>query len=243
MKAFCDVFLWFRTCSPLPIGGGVTINYGERLGGNPTPFLSHWGQYQAMNIRLMTGAGYKWGFALLTGLGIAGLCHGQQLPPRSASQRPASHYMATGPVLYKGLHIGKSTLDDARTLFGPPDKFICEDKLEHWSYRAVDQFSGEVDVVGDVTTRTISSVTIYPVKLELKAFLARFGDGCKIATFAMDSCKSSGGVVPLYRSKTGGIRIAECRKAGVTALLRDNNSIQWIQFYAELIGFEKPACH
>jgi hypothetical protein len=173
----------------------------------------------------------------------AGMVCAQPAPPNPVPKKQSAQTRSFGPASYKGLRIGKSTLEDAGRLFKQPSHtFVGEDELEHWSYKSIDGSPGEVDVVGDPKTRILLYVTVYPIRLELKEFLVRFGPHCAIVRYAFDRCKSFGGTTPLYKSKTGELSIAECPGIGVSAYLAEDGIIQWIQYVPRAPGFEKSRC-
>ena len=157
-------------------------------------------------------------FALLLGAALLAAGRGRaQQPPCSTEAR------VWCPATYRGLVMGRSTVDDAVRALGTPRATVAspDGREPMWlGFDAAGDLPARVNVWADPETRVVTMIVLHPEGLTRDAAERHFGAGSVETRYAPDLC-AEGDVVPIHESPAGPLLQVEYRNRGIALSVAD----------------------
>lgn len=143
---------------------------------------------------------------------------------------------------YRGLVMGRATVDDAlRTLGTPRATMPAGDSLTWLGFQATGVIAGRVNVWADARTGVIERIVVHPDGLSREAALRHFGAGYVETRYAPDEC-AEGEVVPVYESPGGPLLQVEYRNRGIALSFTDAGGVQEVLYLSGPPGEPRSRC-
>ena len=178
-------------------------------------------------------------FALLLAAALfAGGRTRAQQPPCSTDPR------VWCPATYRGLVLGRSTVDDAvRALGAPRARVDSPDGREPmWlGFDVAGELPGKANVWADPRTRVVTMVVLHPAGLSRVAAERHFGPGFVETRYAPDAC-AEGEVVPIHESPDGPLLQVEYRNRGIALSITDAGQVHEVLYLAHPVSEPRSSC-
>ena len=146
------------------------------------------------------------------------------------------------PATYRGLVMGRATVDDAlRTLGTPRATMPAGDSLAWLGFEATGEFPGRVNVWADARTGVVERVVLHPDGVSREAALRHFGAGYVETRYAPDAC-AEGEVVPIYESPDGPLLQVEYRNRGIALSFTDAGDVHEVLYLSRAPGEPRSRC-
>ena len=146
------------------------------------------------------------------------------------------------PATYRGLTMGRATVDDAlRTLGTPRATMPAGDSLTWLGFEAAGDFPGRVNVWADARTGVIERIVLHPDGVSREAALRHFGAGYVETRYAPDEC-AEGEAVPIYESPGGPLLQVEYRNRGIALSFTDAGDVQEVLYLSRPSGEPRSRC-
>jgi hypothetical protein len=148
------------------------------------------------------------------------------------------------PAEYRGLIMGRATVDDALRTLGTPLATVeasGEDSLTWLGFEAAGEIPGKVNVWADARTRVVTMVVVHPAGISRQAALRHFGAGFVETRYAPDEC-AVGEVVPLHESPGGPILQVEYRNRGIALSLTDAGEVHEVLYLSRPVSAPRSSC-
>ncbi|HWZ98560.1 MAG TPA: hypothetical protein VN025_12445 [Candidatus Dormibacteraeota bacterium] len=156
------------------------------------------------------------------------------------SQQVARHNWQ--PATYRGLLVGKSSIDDVRRVLGKPKQLTRGEasRAPILIYSVVDPISGRLEVL--VEDGKLKMLMLYPKDpLTQKEVIRLFGETFQITRYSFDECLNQGGNLPVYEDPDGQIEEMEYRQLGIAISLYEGVP-QEIQYLGGPLGPTRSRC-
>ncbi|MCI0556830.1 MAG: hypothetical protein L0287_38310 [Anaerolineae bacterium] len=154
--------------------------------------------------------------------------------PNQRKQQPNREWQV---ATFRGLKIGKSTLDDTLRILGKPRWSGPEAERDnsdpdpplYYSYEKGGEFPGELAVIIGEKSKKVLEIRNLPQNLSKVEAILHFGSDYVIARY--EFCPDvDGTAIPIYPDPNGQILQIEYRGRGIVLALEDNGAISEISY-------------
>jgi hypothetical protein len=149
------------------------------------------------------------------------------------------------PWTFRGLVMGKATVNDAIRLLGQPDN-VSRDLRRGYNwiyYHDLGPVPGGVEMYARLKDDVVETVVVYPTrKLSVAEALRQLGPGFELRRYRFDSCLGKATEAPIYESPDGPLQFLVSPGKGM-ALMVEAGFVQSIEYGSQPIGSAVSQCN
>ena len=149
---------------------------------------------------------------------------------------------------YKGLVIGKASLEDTIKILGKPSeivdlKSVGNEREWAYHYKNPQDIKGQLLLYIDKKTKTVSGVIIRPDSMSKKESMDYFGQNYIVTRYSFSDCPGDTfDSAPYYEDPNGVTEFIEYRDRGIAVLVAEDEMVQYVSYLSEPLGTESSEC-